>query len=78
VICRDARNLFMPDKSDWGLRKERTQQVLIVEDLGCSNVYLRCSGSCNGWLAFKDDNAIGEICCHDEIVLDNEGGLLRV
>jgi hypothetical protein len=29
-------------------------------------------------LAFEYNNTISKICCHDEIVLDNEGSLLRV
>ena len=32
----------------------------------------------NGGLTLEDDDAVGEVSSHDEIVLDNEGGLLRV
>lgn len=29
-------------------------------------------------LAIEDNDPVSKICCHDEIVLDNEGGLLGV
>lgn len=35
-------------------------------------------GCVNRWCAFEDDNAIGEIGCHDEIVLYNKSGFLGV
>jgi len=41
-------------------------------------VYLRCSGGCDGWLTFEDDDAIRKICRHYEIVLDNESSFLRM
>jgi hypothetical protein len=37
---------------------------------------VRSGSSGYGWLAFKDDHAVGEIGCHNEIVLDDEGSLL--
>ena len=29
-------------------------------------------------LALKDNDTVGKVGCHDEIVLDNESGLLRM
>jgi len=34
--------------------------------------------SLNTWLTVKDNNAICEVSCHDEIVLDDESSLLGV
>jgi hypothetical protein len=38
--------------------------------------YARCSGGGDGGLAFEDDDTVGQICGHDEIVLNDEGCLL--
>lgn len=62
------------------LKADDMQYASILGDLGIRSldVYLRRGGSRNGWLAFKDNDTISEICCHDEIVLNNEGGPLSV
>ena len=38
----------------------------------------RARARLNGGLTVEDDHVIGEIGCHDEIVLNDEGGLLGV
>jgi len=40
--------------------------------------FRRIGTSVNGWLAIKDNDAVGEVRGHDEIVLDNKGSLLGV
>ena len=41
--------------------------------------YLRASGGAlDGGPPLVDDYAVGEVGCHDEVVLDDEGGLLGV
>ena len=39
---------------------------------------LRCSSGSDSGFTLEDNDTIGEIGGHDEIVLDDEGGLLRV
>ena len=39
---------------------------------------LRCSGGGNSGLTLKDDDTISKVSSHDEIVLDDERGFLRV
>ena len=39
---------------------------------------LRCGFGRDGGLTLKDDDAVGEVGGHDEVVLDDERRLLRV
>jgi hypothetical protein len=41
-------------------------------------IHARCGGGRDCRLAFEDNNAVGEICGHDEIVLDDKSSLLCV
>lgn len=62
-----------------GLDKKNTISFNIGSfKIGYLEICLRCGSSCDSWLAFKDDDAIGEICGHNKIMLDNESGLLCV
>ena len=38
----------------------------------------RCCRGCDSWLTLKYYDTIGEVCRHDEVVLDDERGFLRV
>src|SRR6266536_3027473 len=52
---------------------------VLQEFVAASEQRLRCIGSSvNSRLAIEDDDSVRKICCHDKIVLDNEGSLLRV
>lgn len=77
VISSDWRNLFIPVRSDCGLRRYDSNQVFQYTIQGQKN-YVRCGGGSDGRTALKDNDAVSEISCHYEIVLDDKGRLLRM
>ena len=40
--------------------------------------YVRCGSGGDTGIAAEDDDTVGEVGGHDEVVLDDEGGLLSV
>ena len=67
----------MPVRRDCGLAGKQAVSKRLVSrcetDQGS-----RSGGGGDGRLALKDDDTVGEVGGHDEIVLDDEGRLLRV
>jgi hypothetical protein len=67
--------------SDCGLQTTNTNaiSVLLVRNKGQKQKgNLRRCGGRDGRHAFKDDDTIGEVSCHDEVVLDDKGRFLGV
>lgn len=54
--------------------------VEVLQELvtACEEGLGRVGTSVDGWLAVEDDDTVGEVGGHDEIVLDDEGGFLGV
>ena len=78
VISSEARNRFMPDNKDCGLYMQLHVSTPI-EAIGKKKAdHSRSGGGRNSRLTLEHDDSICEIRCHDEIVLDNESGLLSV
>ena len=63
--------------SDCGLQVTRTQSIFAIGQTGTTK-NIRCGGGSDSGSALKDNDAVGEVRRHYEIVLDNEGRLLRV
>ena len=50
---------------------------ILQELVAASEQRLRgISASVNSWFAVKDDDSVGEVSCHNKIMLDDEGCLL--
>lgn len=73
VISREAKKRFIPERRDCGL-----YAALSVNGFKYHTTYLRCCRCCDGGLALKDDNAVSEVSCHDEVMFNDERGLLGV
>jgi len=61
-----------------GVAAEGDIQSLEELVAACEQRLGRLCARVNGWLTVEDDNAVGKISGHDEIVLDDEGSLLGV
>ncbi len=61
-----------------GVPAERDVQVLQELVATGKQAFRSIGPGVNGWLAVKDDDTVGEIGGHDEIVLDDERCLLAV
>lgn len=70
VISSDFKNLFIPVNKPSGLHISITVYTSISGDS-------RSSPSLDGGRTVEDDDSVGQICSHDEIVLDDECGSLR-
>lgn len=74
MISKDARNLFMPVSSDCGLLKTEIRRSSFYRDVDDARIRL-----CRyGRSSFEDNYTVRKVCCHDEIVFDDESGLFRM
>lgn len=63
----------MPESSDCGLVEVGKSEIQSARKRFSNDVRIRFCIYSGGSL--EDDDAVGEVCCHDEIVLNDEGGL---
>lgn len=73
VISREAKKRFIPERRDCGL-----YTALSVDECNYHATYLRRCRCRDGRLALKDDNAVCKVSRHDEVVFNDERGLLGV
>ena len=70
---------FVDTRSEVGRITTESDVKILQELIAASEQRLGSIGaSVNSWLTVEDDDTISEICCHNEIVLDDEGGFLGV
>lgn len=74
MISSEAKNLFIPDRRDCGLRKSVKTAIFRKKEY----YGVRSGRGGNGWLPLEDNDAISEISCHDKVVLDDERRFLGV
>lgn len=73
MISRDAKNLFIPVNKDCGLTL--FSALIHLRTIAHSS---RSSGSSHRRLTLEYNDAISQVCGHDEVVFDDERCLLGV
>jgi hypothetical protein len=69
-MSSDFKNLFIPVNSPSGLDRQ-----LLLDKTSC--VHSRSGPGLDGGCTVEDDDSVGKVRSHDEIVLDDESGALR-
>lgn len=83
-MARASRNLFMPVSRLSGLARKRKKRERSVSNTNINKILerescvLRIGDGRDGGDTLKDDHTVSHVGGHDEIVLNNEGGLLGV
>lgn len=79
MISSEDKNLFIPVKSDCGLLGSKSDRLVFAKyEKRNRSRDVRRSGGSNGGFTLENNNTVGQVGCHDEIVLNDKRRLLGV